>query len=511
MSLVINWLLTILFIAALIIIGVYSYKISKKTLYDYAIAGGSLGWVAVACTAFATSASTFTLLGLIGSIKNIGFPYLMTVWTLPAHYLVVMVMIGTLLVAARELHGVYSPANYIYLRYESKSLGVFLALYWYFASSLYVAMQFVACGTVLSPLLDIPYEYAAVFLAIVTLVYIVLGGLRAVAWVNIIYTIIMVLGYLIPVVGISMKLPLSELAAKVNPVLWSSSGSVGYTPELLLTTVLVNLFLVMGWPWMYYSVMGSKSIKVVKISWPFTILMQQTLFFVVAGFIGLVLAPSLFPQLTGSAADRVVFEMCKLYLPGWEIGYTFAIIAAGLSTVATIIILQGVLLESDVVRALGKTLSDRGRIWCSRLASVVAVFIGFFFALVLRIPVGLIWSAVINPIFGLTTPILIGLRWKRATKAGAWASIITGIVLTIIGRFIEYPIFYPRPTTLIIPISTLVAFPICALVFVVVSLLTRPPSQEALDKYLEQPKRWLQEVASKVQEAVPKEPTTKGQ
>lgn len=497
MSSIVNWVLTTIFIAALIIVGVYSYRISKKTLHDYAVAGGTLGWVAVACTAFATSASTFSLLGLIGSIKNIGFPYLMTVWTLPAHYLVVMVLIGPLLVAVRELHGVYSPANYIGLRYESKALGAFLALYWYFAATLYVAMQFVACGRVLAPLLEIPYEYTAIFLAIVTLIYIAMGGLRAVAWVNILYTIIMVVGYVVPVVAVSLKLPLSELAAKVNPALWSSSGSVGYTPELLLTTLIVNLFLLMGWPWMYYSVMGSKSIKVVKISWPFTILMQQTLFFTIAGFIGLVLGPSLFPRLTGAAADRVLFEILKANLPGWEIGYTFAIIAAGLSTVATIIILQGVLFESDVIKALGKTLDDKGRIWCSRLASVIAVFIGFFLALILGLPVGLIWSAIINPIFGLTTPIVIGLRWKRATKTGAWASVITGIVLTVLGQFIDYPIFYPRPTVLMIPVSTLVAFPICALIFITVSMLTKTPSQEALDKYLEQPKKWLQEAALK--------------
>lgn len=70
-------------IMALMAMGVYSYRASKKL---HAVAGGSLGRIALACTAFATSASTFILLGLIGGIKSIGFPYLMTVWTLPVHH-----------------------------------------------------------------------------------------------------------------------------------------------------------------------------------------------------------------------------------------------------------------------------------------------------------------------------------------------------------------------------------------------------------------------------------------
>lgn len=110
-------------------------------------------------------------------------------------------------------------------------------------------MQFVTCDTVLAPLIEVPYQYT-VFLAMVTLVYITMGGLGAVALTNIVYAAIVVLGYVIPVAAVSLKLPLSDLVAKVNPVLWSSTGRVGYTPGLLPTTLLVNLFLVMGWSWM---------------------------------------------------------------------------------------------------------------------------------------------------------------------------------------------------------------------------------------------------------------------
>jgi len=489
----IGWATTILMATVLLFIGFLSYRSSKKTLMDYAIAGGVLGWIAVAFNAFATNSSTYTMLGAVGTTKTMGMAYTFsTGMSMAMHLFITFIVIGGLLVANREVNGICTPFQLIGARYESRALEVFVALFSFFACSLYITVQFVACGTVLAPLLGIDFRLTSIVLAIVVLIYVLMGGMRAVAWTNIVLGLIMIFGFVIPLLLLLNIFPLPEMVSKVNPLQFSSFGLVGYTPELEVTSNIVARFAIMGWPWLYFAMMASKDLKVVRMSYPFTVFFSAVVFMTAVTIYGAVLGPSLFPEVTGRAADNIIPLMLGKYLPGWDVVYIFAILAAGLSTIATIVTLQGVSIESDVLRPLGKKLSEEGKVLCARVAAVVSVLLGFVIALGTPLQVGLIWSTVCNPVFGLLTPIILGLRWKRGTKWGAWASLITGIVLLGIGSFVDYPIFYPRPSILAFPISSIVSFLACTTVYIVVSLLTKP-SPDALNRFLEQPKKWLQE------------------
>lgn len=81
-----------------------------------------------------------------------------------------------------------------------------------------------------------------------------------------------------------------------------------------------------------------------------------------------------------------------------------------------------------------------------------------------------------SPFFGMTLPAMIGgLYWKRATKEGAWAGVISGVITCVVFTFFVTP-----PMGFSALVWGLV---VNAAAFIIVSLLTKP-NQELADKYV---------------------------
>jgi SSS family solute:Na+ symporter len=71
-------------------------------------------------------------------------------------------------------------------------------------------------------------------------------------------------------------------------------------------------------------------------------------------------------------------------------------------------------------------------------------------------------------------PYLYGLFWRRTTRAGAWAGMLTGLG-TSVGLFI----FWGKPN---IPVAAALAMLLPLIVVPVVSLLTQAPEPELVQK-----------------------------
>jgi len=124
---------------------------------------------------------------------------------------------------------------------------------------------------------------------------------------------------------------------------------------------------------------------------------------------------------------------------------------------------------------INPNVSKKNSLAMMRFLSALFIIISYFIA---RFKIGIIvtlmslsWGAVAG---SLMAPYIYGLFWKRTTKEGAFAGMITGLVLAV-GLFF---ILGEKNSA----ISSVIAMFVPFIVVLVVSLLTKPLKKEIIEK-----------------------------
>jgi cation/acetate symporter len=132
-------------------------------------------------------------------------------------------------------------------------------------------------------------------------------------------------------------------------------------------------------------------------------------------------------------------------LPAWVVGLVAAgALGAALSTAAGLLLVIAAGVSHDLVKSvLVRGLPDRAELWIARIA---AVFAALFAAWLGLHPPGRV-AEIVALAFGLAASsffpvITIGIFWKRATKEGAIAAMIVGVLFTL-GHMIFYKAVRP--------------------------------------------------------------------
>jgi len=166
---------------------------------------------------------------------------------------------------------------------------------------------------------------------------------------------------------------------------------------------------------------------------------------------------------------------------------TAGVLAAIMSSLDSQFLCMGTIFTNDIVLHRNKNYSDRQIILIARLFVVGVVTVTYILAM-LSMNANVFDLAVwcFTGFSALTPIVFAALYWKRATKAGAFASVI-GVLITWITLFTlasvenkaaggEYTLPYG-----IMPVA--VCFLVGSVAMVVVSLATKPPSQPTIDKF----------------------------
>lgn len=126
-------------------------------------------------------------------------------------------------------------------------------------------------------------------------------------------------------------------------------------------------------------------------------------------------------------------------LPAWVVGLVAAgALGAALSTAAGLLLVIAAGVSHDLVKSvLVQGLPDRAELWVARIAAVLAAAFAAWLGLH---PPGRV-AEVVALAFGLAASsffpvITVGIFWKRATKEGAIAAMVTGILFT--GGYVSF-------------------------------------------------------------------------
>ncbi len=473
--------LIFLYLLATIAIGILANRKGTSTMEDFFLYGRQAGFVVLYLTVVATFHSAFAFLGSGGFFYTHGMGFWMAgTWTVLVG--AITFTIGTRIWALGKKFGYITPADMIADFYESETVRVIVALVSVVFTLLYIQVQAQGLGIILSVATGdrIPFAVASLILLVVAGGYLMVGGLRAVYWTDVIQGIWMYVAVWGGSLLLTYKLfggPVAlwrRLAAE-RPDLLTLPGPEGFfTPGIWVGMTIALSFGIIFQPHMMIRYFTAASARTLKLLGATTPLYLMTLF-IPAAFVGLggvLILPDL------GTPDRVFPELLVRYAPAWLTGLILAgATAAAMSTLDSILHSNMTVLTRDVYqRYLARGRSERHYLAFGRWVVVALLGVGwvltvynfdFLVALVTLSGVGAL--QLMPAVLGVCYP------GRRLTTAkGVIAGIGAGLATLCVTQIV-----IPRPFGLHESIWSLA---VNFLVTIVVSRVTTPPSTETVER-----------------------------
>ncbi|KYZ78280.1 sodium/pantothenate symporter [Anaerosporomusa subterranea] len=471
------------YLAAMFLIGVWSARETVKAkggfIEQYFLGGRGMGGFILAMTLTTTYISAGSFIAGPGMAYSMGLGWvLLSMSQLPVGYLVLGVLGKRFAIVARKIHAV-TIIDFLKERYQSKTVVILSAigiLLFFLAA---ISVQFIGGARLFESMTGLPYQTALFVFAGVVIGYVTIGGFRAVVLTDTAQGIVMFVGTVILIAGVFMYgggvRPIMDKLMAINPDLITPYGVKSFitVPWIVSFWILVG-FGVIGLPQVAVRGMAYKSSKAMHnaiiIGTIFTGFLMLGMHLV--GAVGQAILPNI------KVADTVIPEITKTTLNPWLAGiFLTAPLAAIMSTVSSqLLVLSSTICKDLYINYINPNPNEA---FVRKLSFFITALAGLtVFLLSYNPPDFLVWLNLFA-LAGMETvflwPTLLGLYWKRANDAGAISSILVGV-----SSYLYCHYYWSRPFgahTIILPLI------LALVVFIVVSLMTRPPRPETIRKF----------------------------
>ncbi|TWD97470.1 sodium/pantothenate symporter [Neobacillus bataviensis] len=479
-----NWAVItplIIFLLIIFAVGIWSNKLvlkSESFLEGYFLGERQMGGFILAMTMVATYGSASSFIGGPGIAYTQGLGWvLLAMSQLVTGYFTLMVLGKKFAIVARQYKAI-TLIDFLKERYKSKTVVILSAasiIIFLFSS---MTAQWIGGARLVESLTGMPYSTALLIFAFSVLVFVIVGGFRAVALTDTVQGVVMFAGTLILLIatikaGGGVSNIISDLAAE-NPNLISPFGA-----QHNLTPAYVSSF----WILVGVGVVGLPQITVRAMSYKNSKAMHNAIIIgtVVVGFIMLgmhligVFARPVLPGI--KIGDTVMPLLSMKVLPPFVAGIVLAApMAAIMSTVDALLILVSSALVKDIYLNYIKPDAEDKQI--KKVSFSVTAIIGFIVIILALSPPDLIVWLNLFSFGGLESvfiwPVILGLYWSKGNKNGAIASMIIGM-----GSYILLDRFYPNAFglhTVVMPIV------LSLLGFIIVSLVSQQKEAAGFEK-----------------------------
>ena len=381
-----DWIVIAGYFGLLLAIAYWVIRQKNSDSEDYFLAGRNMGWFVVGASIFASNIGSEHVVGLAGSGAADKFPLL--IYELHAW---IVILLGWLFLPFYVRSGVFTMPEFLEKRFGPKARW-FLSLFSLVAYVLTkVSVTLYAGGIVISTLLGIPFMTGALATVILTGIYTVLGGMRAVVYTETLQAVILVIGAAtLTVLGLSAAGGWESVVATVNSEvrpdymnMWRSMDDNDYPWHwLVLSSSIVGI-----WYWctdqvIVQRVLTAKNITEARrgsIFGAFLKLMPVFLF-LIPGVVALVL--NLRGELAYDTPDQAFPALMMKVLPSGLRGLVAAgLMAALMSSLASVFNSCSTLFTIDIYKKIKPDASEKQMVSMGRLATGVVVWCQSVFSL----------------------------------------------------------------------------------------------------------------------------------
>ncbi len=494
-------LVVILYVLLMLGIGWWCMR-RTRDVGDFFLGGRSFGpWM----SAFAYGTTYFSAVLFIGYAGKLGWGFgIHTLWIVVGNTLIGTILAWKLLAGrTREmtarLNAITMP-EFLCARFDSKPLQILAALVVFVFLVPYSASVLMGLSYLFEMTLGIRYEYALYFLTALTALYLVMGGYFAVAVSDFIRGIVEFAGVMIMVWLLAQKVggfhhatatlladpaaaPALTAAAKVL-----GQGALQVTVPgwlTLLSLVLITSFGPWALPQMvqkFYSIRSRKDVnRAMLIAGVFSLFMAFGAYY--SGALTHLFYNNQLPaELMGPKGpiwDKIMPHFITTSgLPEiLVLVIVLMVFSASMSSISSLVLVSSSSIAVDIYGAfVDRHANPRRTMALMRI--LCAVFVGFSLWVALKKPTFIVnlmimsWGTLAGVFLA---PYLYGLFWKRTSRAGVWAGIVTGLGLAIL--------LFPESWgwgQAGVPLAGAITMFVPLLVVPLVSLLTPRPNPEII-------------------------------
>lgn len=462
-------ILTLIFFIVTIGIGVYSRR-QANSVDGFVLGGRSVGgWL----TAFAYGTSYFSAVVFVGYAGQFGWKYgLSSSWIGVGNAIIgsllAWIVLGKRTKLMSQAINSRTMPDFFGTRFNDQNLRVVASLIAFVFLIPYTAGVYKGVSALFEMGFGIPYEYCAVIMALLTALYVILGGYRATAINDFVQGIIMLFGICAVIAAVlSLKGGLVEATQAMADLPSDTDSNVnggfasifGPDPWSLLGVVILTSLGTWGLPQMvgkFYSITDESAIRRgTIISTIFALIVAGGCYFL-GGYGRLFGTPPTLPN--GQLDFDAIVPGMLSCMPDIIIALVvLLVLSASMSTLAGLVLTSSSTMTLDLIYRDKQSVTgevEGGRINDAvsekierRKVLILRVLIVFFIAISLLIALnpptfiaqlmGISWGALAG---AFLAPFMMGLYWRGVTRLSVWACFVWGVGLTVVNMLIGSPI-----------------------------------------------------------------------
>ena len=485
-----DWVAIALYFIVLLGIAVWVIRKKQANTEDYFLAGRNVGWFVVGASIFASNIGSEHVVGLAGAGAGDKLP--MLIYEIQAW---VVLILGWVFLPFYARSGVFTMPEFLEKRFDARSRWI-LSI---FSIAAYVltkiSVTIYAGGVVVSALLGIDFWTGAIATVVLTGVYTVLGGMRAVVYTEAVQTVVLILGAAtLTFIGLDHVGGWQSMKETITPEylnMWRPMTD----PEFPWLPLLITSSIVGVWYWctdqyIVQRALTAKNIKEGRRGTIFGALLKlfPVFLFLIPGVIALTM--KMRGELHWDSPDEAFPVLMSNLLPSGVRGLVAAgLLAALMSSLASVFNSVSTLFTVDIYKKLKPNTPEKKLVKTGQIATVVVVIIGIIWIPIMANISGVLYeylqkvqSYIAPPI---TAVFLLGIFHKRINAQGAYITLVVGFLAAALRIVLELVKGSLDPDGILFKLGDINFltfgawfFLFCIGLIIIVSLLTKTPSDE---------------------------------
>jgi len=428
-----DWMVIGGYFLALLFIAYWAARREKNVSSDYFLAGRDVGWLAVGASLFASNIGSEHLVGLAGTGAVSGLAVGHFEWL--ASF--TLLLLGWLFVPFYLRSGVYTMPEFLERRFNPASRWYFtwVSIIGYVLTKISVTLF--AGGIVMRAVTGLDFWTSAVILIVITGLYTITGGLRAVIYTEVMQAVVLIIGSAaLTIVGLMAVGGWSGLVARVPADFFSMWKPTSH-PDFPWTGIVFGAPILGVWYWctdqhIVQRVLAARNVAEARRGTIFAGFLKilPVFIFVLPGII----AAGLYEDVRGGAADAAYPLLVTRLLPAGLKGLVLAgMLAALMSSLASAFNSCSTLLTWDVYRKMRPDASEQRLVSVGRATTVILVVLGLAWIPFMKYVSPQLYIYLQSVQAYIAPPIaacfLFGIMFPRLNGSGAVAALATGFVI----------------------------------------------------------------------------------
>ena len=462
----------------------------KNNTEDYFLAGRNVGWFVVGASIFASNIGSEHVVGLAGAGASDKLPMLIY----EIHAWIVLIL-GWVFLPFYQRAGVFTMPEFLEKRFDSRLrwiLSVFSIVAYVLTK---ISVTIYAGGIVVSALLGIDFWTGAIATVILTGLYTVLGGMRAVVYTETLQALVLIVGAgVLTYIGLDRVGGWESMKATVTPEylnMWRPATDPDFPwPSLFISSTIVGIWYWCTDQYIVQRTLTAKNIKEGRRGTIFGALMKllPVFLFLIPGVIALTL--KMRGELHWDSPDEAFPVLMSNLLPAGLRGLVAAgLLAALMSSLASVFNSVSTLFTVDIYKKLRPETPEKKLVQTGQIATLVVVLIGILWIPIMSNISGVLYEYLQSVQTYIAPPIaavfVMGIAHKRINAQGAYITLIAGFIIGFGRIFLEIMSDSFTPGSILFNLGTMNYltfgawfFLFCILTLIGVSLATEKQADE---------------------------------